>query len=94
MPTNSTYYARKALGLCTRCGLESAAPGRTTCARCGTDEASRRRQTHLCTRCHQSPPKPRHRMCTACQAYMRQYQAAYVRKRDTRRQARASEEPP
>ena len=94
MPANSTYHSRKATGLCTRCGLVPPRQGRTTCARCGTHEASRRRKTHLCTRCHQHPPKPRHRMCTACQAYMRQYQAAYVRKRDARRQAQASKESP
>lgn len=82
MLANSTYYARKAAGVCPRCGLVPAAPGHWACARCLANDTTRKRQTRaqrkgakLCARCGLDTPVRHHTECTACRSYHRQYMA-------------------
>ena len=80
--SNETYEARKAKGVCVRCGWAEPRPGRLTCQRCADRAKTRhiksggaerqharyiqRKEAGICTWCGTRPAVPGVILCAAC----------------------------
>ena len=83
------YIARKAAGLCVRCGERSPLSGRIDCEQCARDPESwrqiraKRKTQGTCMSCGQRPPEPGKVRCTSCAQNQRtRHQIMYDRRKD------------
>ena len=70
------YIARKAAGLCIRCGFEPTDGGKVECRNCGEESNKRSKARYakrvreadgeLCSRCLKNKPTPGLKSCASC----------------------------
>lgn len=70
-----TYYERKEKGICTRCGVEKAVPGYTTCEKCRAKSLDEQRKSTefyigigICPKCRKNKIFDGERSCPECKA--------------------------
>ena len=73
------YNARKAAGICVRCGDVPPSAGLTQCKSCSVEQSERKARLRreklaaddLCSRCTKNKPSPGMKMCASCRILAR-----------------------
>ena len=73
------YNARKAAGICVRCGVVPPSAGLTHCKSCSGEQSERKARLRreklaaddLCSRCTKNKPSPGMKMCASCRILAR-----------------------